>query len=86
MSHNHDLSCHIILENLSDYLDGELDADLCTDIERHISGCQHCQVVVNTLKKTIQIYQVTGHETTLPPEIRRRLYARFSLEDYVNKD
>jgi len=86
MNNKHDLTCQIILDNLSDYLDGELDADLCADIEAHISACQHCQIVVNTVKKTIQLYQANDQDTKLPPEIRQRLYARFNLEDYVKKD
>lgn len=34
----------------------------------------------------IQLYQLTGSETTLPPEIRHRLYVRLNLEDYVKRD
>lgn len=86
MSHKHNLSCQIILDNLGDYLDGELEPELCTDIEKHIANCQDCQIVINTLKKTIQLYQMTDRDETLPPEMRRRLYARLNLEDYGKKD
>ena len=85
MNHKHDLSCQIILNNLSDYLDGELEPELCADIERHIDTCQDCQVVINTLKKTIQLYQVRDRDETLPPEMWRRLYAKLNLEDYAKK-
>jgi len=86
MTHKHDLSCQIILDNLSDYLDGELEPGLCADIEKHINTCQDCQVVINTLKKTIQLYQVRDRNETLPSEMRRRLYARLDLEDYAKKE
>ena len=86
MNHKHNLSCQIILDNLSDYLDGELEPGLCADIEKHIGSCQDCQVVINTLKKTIQLYQVRDRDETLPSEMRRRLFARFDLEDYAKKE
>ena len=86
MKHEHNLSCQIILNNLSDYLDGELKPELCDDIEKHIETCQDCQIVINTLKKTIQLYQVRDREDVLPTEMRRRLFARLNLEDYAKKE
>lgn len=85
MNHQNDLKCKDLLENLSAYMDGDLEANLCGDIEAHINACTNCEIVINTLKKTIHLYQVEGHETTLPPETRRRLFASLDLDDYVNK-
>ncbi|MFN2122939.1 MAG: anti-sigma factor family protein, partial [Candidatus Promineifilaceae bacterium] len=31
--------CHFILEDLSDYLDGQASDAVCAEIERHISEC-----------------------------------------------
>lgn len=86
MSHQHDLDCKAILENLNDYIDGDLDAMLCSEIETHIQACPNCRIVVNTLKKTIHLYQVDGQETTLPQHARKRLFASLGLEDYVSED
>ena len=86
MSHQHDLDCKDILENLNDYIDGDLDVMLCGEIESHIQACSNCRIVVNTLKKTIHLYQMDGQETTLPHDIRKRLFASLDLDDYVSKD
>ena len=86
MTYEHPLGCQDILENLNAYIDGELNAQLCGQIETHIEACPNCQIVVNTLKKTIQLYQVDGQETMLPEEARRRLFASLDLDDYVKKD
>jgi anti-sigma factor (TIGR02949 family) len=85
MTHQHDLNCQDILHNLNDYIDGELDRQLCADIEAHIDSCPDCRVVVNTLKKTIQLYQISGQETELPEDVRQRLYARLDLDAYARK-
>ena len=37
------LRCSEVLAKLSDYIDGELDADVATRIERHLLGCPNCE-------------------------------------------
>lgn len=83
MKHDHNLGCEDILKNLNAYIDGELDAGMCDQVEAHINACPECQIVVNTLKKTIHLYQVDGRDTSLPPEARMRLFACLNLDDYV---
>lgn len=86
MTHQHDLDCSETIQNLNNYIDGELDASLCGDIEAHLRVCPKCRVVVNTLKKTIQLFQADGEETSLSPEARQRLYACLDLDDYAETD
>ena len=70
--------CKERLGALSDYLDGELDAGLCAQIEEHLAQCGDCRVLVDTLRQTIALYRTHGHEA-LPPDARERLYAVLSL-------
>jgi anti-sigma factor (TIGR02949 family) len=81
MTHNHEIDCQEILENLNSYIDGDLDEVLCSDIEIHLRACPTCQILVNTLEKTIHIYQTDGQETALPTDIRRRLFTALGLEN-----
>lgn len=85
MTHEHEFNCKDMAKNLNAYIDGDLDDVLCGEIEEHISSCSNCQIVVNTLKKTIQIYQSDGRETKLPPDVRKRLYANLDLDEYAKK-
>ena len=71
--------CREMLGDLSDYLDGELQAQFCAEIEHHMAECGNCRVVVDTLRKTVSLYHEYGHEP-LPPEARERLYAVLKLE------
>ncbi len=75
--------CERLLHSLGEYVDGELSEDLCAEIERHLLECHNCQVVVNTLRKTIELYHEEKEQETLPPEVGRRLYMRLNLEDYL---
>jgi hypothetical protein len=45
--------CKNLLASLSDYVDGSLSENLCTEIERHMAGCENCRLVVDSLRTTI---------------------------------
>jgi anti-sigma factor RsiW len=76
-------SCRQLLSTLGDYVDGTLSGDLCTELEQHMKDCQRCRVVVNTMKKTIELYHETSEDTHLPDDVRERLYLRLNLDDYL---
>jgi predicted anti-sigma-YlaC factor YlaD len=86
MTHQHDVDCNDTIQNLNNYIDGELDSSLCSDIEAHLKVCPKCRVVVNTLKKTIQLFQADGEETVLSPEARQRLFSCLDLDENANAD
>ena len=71
--------CKEMLGSLSDYIDGDLEAQLCAEIEQHMAECGNCRVVVDTLSKTVSLYREYGHEQ-VPPEAKERLYAVLKLE------
>jgi len=65
--------CENMLASLGDYLDGELQASLCAEIEAHMKGCDKCRLVVDNLKKTVQVFKA-GKAVELPPDIQARLH------------
>ena len=80
----HQESCHELLNSLSDYVDGTLGEELCTELERHLSDCENCQVVIDTLKKTIYLYKVTAESPEVPDDVRQRLYHRLDLDEFLS--
>jgi len=83
--HVHTPQCDQILGSLSEYIDGELKAELCAVLEAHLVECENCRIVVNTLRKTIELYRETSTPDELPGEVRQRLYAKLELEDFGSK-
>ncbi|MBZ5623590.1 MAG: zf-HC2 domain-containing protein [Acidobacteriia bacterium] len=66
------LTCKDFLNELSDYLDENLDAELRAKLERHITECPNCWVIADTTRKTIKIYQ--GMEPhPIPSDVESRL-------------
>lgn len=80
--HTHE-TCKQMLSSLGEYIDGTLGEDLCLEIEKHMQGCIRCQVVVDTMKKTVELYHEGAVDDHLPLDVRQRLFARLSLEDFV---
>ncbi len=68
------LGCEEVLEQLSDYLDEDARAELCEAIEAHLSRCHDCQVEVDTIKKTILLYQ-SDRVVEMPMAVSTRLSA-----------
>jgi anti-sigma factor RsiW len=68
------VTCSEFLAELDDYIDHAVSAGLRADLERHLLECEHCQVTLNTTRKTIEIYR--EHELyELPESLRERLQA-----------
>jgi anti-sigma factor (TIGR02949 family) len=66
------LTCKDFLQELSEYLDENLDAELRAKLEKHITECPNCWVIADTTRKTIKIYK--GMEQySIPAEVESRL-------------
>ncbi len=53
MAHQHHAGCKDVFVMLSEYLDRELTAETCAEIEEHLSDCPPCIDLLNSLKKTV---------------------------------
>lgn len=73
------LSCREILERLSEYIDEDLDPGICDEIERHMDGCSPCIAFMNTLKKTVKLYNTAGREVEIPPDVSNDLHSFLRL-------
>jgi len=76
--HDHSV-CHELLEQVSDYIDGDLEPGLCRELEAHLAGCPDCRIMVDTVRKTITLYHADA-PTQLPPEVEERLYRVLKLD------
>ena len=67
------MKCKDFLKELNEYLDGDIDVQLKTELEEHLQWCHNCFVVCNTTRKTIEIYR-DNDVYPLPEPIRDRLH------------
>ena len=66
------MKCEELLKMLNEYVDGTVDPALCEEFERHMAGCNPCQVVVDNIRKTISLYKA-GEPYPMPAEFEDRL-------------
>jgi len=67
------LNCKGLIAELTEYLDGALDVQVRADLEQHLMKCENCRVVVNTTRKTIEIF-CNAEPAPLPEAVRGRLH------------
>ncbi len=68
-----EVRCREFFDQLSEYIDGELAAPLCAELERHLADCPDCQIVVDTTRKTVVLYRRFG-PAEFPQEVGDRLW------------
>ncbi|MGD0832173.1 MAG: zf-HC2 domain-containing protein [Terracidiphilus sp.] len=68
------MTCKEFLALLDDLIDDSVSAETRAELQTHLGHCKHCEVVLNTTRKTIEIYR--SHEVyELPTGLRDRLHA-----------
>jgi anti-sigma factor RsiW len=67
------VKCTEFLQELTDYLDGKISENLKIELDEHLHWCHECHVVMNTTKKTIEIYR-DNELYELPESLRSRLH------------
>src|SRR5271170_3473234 len=66
------VKCSEFLNELTNYLDGALDARTKSELDDHLAWCHNCYVVCDTTRKTIEIYR-NSELYELPDDLRTRL-------------
>jgi anti-sigma factor RsiW len=67
------MKCQELLRILGDYVDGEVDPEICEEFEKHLAGCNPCQIVIDNIRKTITIYK-QDQPFEIPADFRAQLH------------
>jgi predicted anti-sigma-YlaC factor YlaD len=73
------VDCSEVLQQLADYLDQDARDELCRLIEAHLSRCHDCQLQVDTIRKTIVLYQ-HDRVVEMPVRVSQQLEAALARE------
>ena len=66
------MNCREFLERLEDYIDPQTATELRAELDTHAFGCSHCQVTLNTTRKTVEIYR-NNELYELPQNLREKI-------------
>ena len=67
------MNCKGVIREISNYIDGDLDAAMKQELERHLDHCEDCAMVVNQTKMTVEIF-CDSQPVELPTDVRSRLH------------
>jgi len=69
------MDCRQVLEELANYVDGEVSVGLKEALQEHLAFCHKCEVVYNSTRRTLQIVACAS-TFELPEDVSVRLYAK----------
>ena len=70
-----EISCYEVWREISNYIDGVVDADLRARMEAHFKGCAHCTAVVDGTRNVVKLIG-DGVTFELPHGFSERLYKK----------
>lgn len=62
--------CPDVLLMFSECLEGEINADLCAELEHHLETCGHCRGSCESLKRTLALCRTAGDAETVPAAVQ----------------
>jgi len=66
------ITCKTFLDDVSDYIDGDLTEELKVSLEAHLAKCPDCWVIFDETRKTVEIFQNLDCHP-LPQDVHDRL-------------
>ena len=78
------LTCKQFLQELNDYLDPNVDEGLKKKLQSHVSECPNCFVIVDTTKRTLQVYKGVEPQS-IPEDVQSRLWKALELKMAARK-
>jgi anti-sigma factor (TIGR02949 family) len=70
-----EISCVEVWREISNYLDGEISAELRERMRAHFEACAHCSAVLDGTRNVVQLVG-DGRTFPLPEEFSARLYKK----------
>ena len=67
-------TCPDVLMFFSRHLEDEIDADLCTEMERHLEGCGRCRGACESLQRTLRLCR-SSSSPSIPEPVKRSVRA-----------
>ena len=70
-----EISCIEVWREVSNFVDGEVDAELRARMEAHFKGCAHCTAILDGMKNVVKLMG-DGVEYEMPAGFSSRLQSK----------
>ena len=76
-------ACPDIPALFSRYLEGEISADRCAEMERHLDGCARCRGACASLKQTLALCRTSAASVAVPDAVQKSI--RLALRNLLGQ-
>jgi anti-sigma factor RsiW len=73
------IDCNHVWEHISAYIDGEVEAELRAEIDRHLETCEICSAVLDSTRNVV-VLMADDRVFELPAGFSQRLHDRLERE------
>lgn len=73
------ITCKSFLEDLSEYIDGDISPEIRVTFEAHLAKCPNCWVVLDETQRTVEIFQRYDCHP-MPGQVKSRLLANLAVK------
>jgi anti-sigma factor (TIGR02949 family) len=73
------IDCKHVWEHISAYIDGEVDAELRSEIDRHLETCEICSAVLDSTRNVVML-MADERVFEVPAGFSARLHERLNAE------
>lgn len=70
-----EIDCYAVRKELSNYLEGDVTAELRRQLEEHLRSCHHCVVIYDGMRNTVRLLN-DERMIDVPKGFSQRLYER----------
>jgi RNA polymerase sigma-70 factor, ECF subfamily len=75
-------SCPDVLSMFSRHLEGDISAETCAEMERHVQSCPRCRGACDSLKQTLALCHTSGPAVPVPPAVQDSI--KVALRDFLD--
>jgi len=81
MKNNSDL-----YKQICEYLGCDLNSEPCKQIQDHMAECPNCEVYVDKVRKTVNLYKTIDNCDKIPEDVCNKLFISLNIDDISNSD
>ncbi len=70
-----------LLKEICEYMGSDLNSAPCKIIRDHMEACPNCEVYIDKIKRTIEIYRLADQCEEIPEKVIRNLLTCLKLDD-----
>ncbi|MBU0711261.1 hypothetical protein KJ762_11535 [bacterium] len=75
-----------LYQQICEYLGCDLNSEPCKQIQDHLAECPNCEVYVDKVKQTVNLYKTIDNCDDIPEDVCTKLFISLNIDDVSKSD